>query len=285
MLNTLQLMKNSILLFLLVFLITPLIAQQFDSKQVCLNQSELRLAELINDFRKANKKPVLPLSTALSFVAQIHINDLQENRPDTSICLTASWSENGTWTACCYNKYIVNQECMWAKPKELTSYPFRGYELSYFQEELINVDSVFKVWMKSEDTKDMLLTAGNHYSKKWETMGVGVGDNYVSVWFGQRADANGKPKNCEELKASERKQEMSDSGKEKYYLIFGSFAYQGDAEEAVKRYQKSGFKNAMILKSDNRTRVALNVFDNLRDATEAKEKLGSTYKDAWILKE
>ena len=262
-----------------------LIAQQFELKQVCLDQNELKLAELINAFRKANRKPVLPLSSALSFVAQTHINDLQENRPDTSICLTASWSDKGKWTACCYNKYIVNQECMWAKPKELTSYPFRGYELSYFQEELIIVDSVFKVWMKSEDTRDMLLTSGNYSAKKWETMGVGVGDNYVSVWFGQRADANGKPKNCEELREAERKQEVSASGKEKYYLIFGSFAYQGDAQEAVKRYQKSGFQNAMMLKSNNRIRVALDVFDSLREATEAKEKLSSTYKDAWILKE
>jgi len=279
-----QPMKFIVLMFSFVLSTAGLIAQEFVAAKVCLNKEELKLAELINAFRKENKKPILPLSAALSFVAQTHVRDLQLNRPDTSICLTGSWSDNGNWTACCYNKYVLDQECMWNKPKEMTSYPFRGYELSYFQEEILVIDSVFKLWLKSEETTDMILTAGNHKSKKWETMGVGVGENYVSVWFGQRTDANGKPKSCEELSASEMIQADMSSANERYYLIYGSFNYESDALEAIRRYQKNGFKNAVLLKADQRIRVALDVYDNLREATAAKEKLSSTYKDAWILK-
>lgn len=263
---------------------TALLAQEFVPSKVCLDKEELKLAELINSFRKENKKPILPLSAALSFVAQTHVSDLQLNRPDTSICLTGSWSDKGNWTACCYNKYILDQDCMWNKPKELTSYPYRGYELSYFQEEIILIDSVFKLWMKSEEVMDMILTSGNHKSRKWETMGIGVGENYISVWFGQRADANGKPKSCEEISESEMIQADLSTTNERYYLIYGSFNYESDAQEAIRRYQKNGFKNAVLLKADQRIRVALDVFDNLREATVAKEKLSSTYKDAWILK-
>ncbi|HPE43182.1 MAG TPA: SPOR domain-containing protein [Bacteroidales bacterium] len=278
-------MKSNALILLFVFILSGLFAQDFQADQVCLSQAEFRLAELINNFRKENRKPVLPLSSALSFVAQTHLKDLQENHPDTSICLTASWSDKGSWTACCYNKYIVNQECMWSKPKELTSYPFRGYELSYFQEEIITVDSVFKLWLKSEETIDMLLTTGSQSAKRWETMGLGVSENYISVWFGQRADAAGKPKDCVEIREAKIAQAKQKNAAERYYLIYGSFSQEADAKEAIKRYQNNGFKNAMILKTDQRIRIALDVFDNLKDATEAKEKLGSTYKDAWILKE
>ncbi|HOI31780.1 MAG: SPOR domain-containing protein [Bacteroidales bacterium] len=277
---------KSILLIILLFLFAPgLFAQEFRADQVCLSQAELKLAEHINAFRKENRKPVLPLSAALSFVAQTHVKDLQENHPDTSICLTASWSDKGNWTACCYNKYLVNQECMWGKPKELTSYPFRGYELSYFQEEVISVDSIFSLWLKNEETRDMLLTTGLQSTKRWETMGIGMSDNYVSVWFGQRADAAGKPKNCEDIRESKIAQGKQKNAAERYYLIYGSFLQEADAKEAIKRYQKNGFKNAVILRTDQRIRIALDVFDNLKEATESKEKLGSTYKDAWILKE
>ncbi|MBZ0241825.1 MAG: hypothetical protein K8F24_01300, partial [Bacteroidales bacterium] len=231
-----------LLSFLLISLSAS--AQSFDYENVCLNASEQKLAKLINDFRKANRKGSLPLSKALSIVAKTHVADLQNNNPDTSICLTASWSNKGKWTACCYNKYILKEDCMWDKPKELTKYPYRGYELSYFEEGIIQVDSLFSIWMSSEETKDMLLTNGNHATKKWETMGLAVGENYACVWFGQRADAAGSPPGCETLKTAEiATAENADNSKpQKYYLIYGSFTLESDAKEAVKRFNNSGFK-------------------------------------------
>jgi len=276
--------------YLLIFLVLfslQLSAQTFDYENVCLNSQEQKLAKLINDFRKENKKSSLPLSKALTIVAKTHVADLQNNRPDTSICLTGSWSNKGNWTPCCYNKYIVKEDCMWDKPKELTKYPFRGYELSYFEEGIIQVDSLFSIWMTSEETKDMLLTNGNFSSKKWETMGLAVGENYACVWFGQRTDGAGAPPLCESLKASETlaNKEVDNLKPQKYYIIYGSFALESDAKEAVKRFNNSGFNAAEILPSGDRFRVSLSKHDNLKDAMIFKEKLSASYKDAWILKE
>ncbi len=64
---------------------------------------------------------------------------------------------------------------MWDKPKELTKYPFRGYELSYFEEGIIQVDSLFQIWMTSQEAKDMLLTHGNFSAKKMGNYGFGCG--------------------------------------------------------------------------------------------------------------
>lgn len=279
--------KLRFLLISLLFFTLTISAQTVDYENVCLNTNEQKLAKLINDFRKANKKSSLPLSKALTIVAKTHVSDLQDNNPDTSICLTASWSNKGSWTACCYNKYLLNETCMWDKPKELTKYPFRGYELSYFEEGIIQVDSLFSIWMSSEETKNMLLTNGNFSTKKWETMGLAIGENYASVWFGQRADAAGSPPGCESLTASSKKPDdkTSSTKLQKYYLIYGSFTLETDAREAVKRFNNTGFKSAEILSNGDRYRVSLSSFDNLKDAMAAKEKLSASYKDAWILKE
>lgn len=282
-------MKKLFNLFVLfLFFAATISAQTFDYKNVCLTSDEQKLAGLINAFRKENKKSTLPLSKALTIVAKAHVTDLQENRPDTSICLTGSWSDNADWTPCCYNKYVLNEECMWGKPKELTDYPYRGYELSYFEEGIIQVDSLFNIWMTSEETKDMLLTQGNFSPKKWETMGLAVGENYACIWFGQRTDAAGSPPACETLQPKNQENENKPvaSGKQQsYYLIYGSFILQADAEEAVKRYNKNGFTNAQILQAGQRFRVALNKFASLKAAMDAKEKLSSSYREAWILKE
>jgi len=279
--------KFRYLLISILLLSLNISAQIVDYENVCLNADEQKLAKLINDFRKENKKSRLPLSKALTIVAKTHVVDLQNNKPDTSICLTASWSNKGNWTSCCYNKYILKEACMWDKPKELTKYPYRGYELSYFEEGIIQVDSLFSIWMSSDETKDMLLTNGNHSSKKWEAMGLAVGENYASVWFGQRADAAGSPPGCETIKTAEiaKTENLDNSRQQKYYLIYGSFTLESDAKEAVKRFKNSGLKEAEILASGDRFRVSLNKFDNLKDAMSFKEKLATTYKDAWILKE
>lgn len=279
--------KIRYVLFLIILFPLAVSAQTYDYDNVCLNANEQKLAKLINDFRKENKKNSLPLSKALTIVAKTHVADLQNNKPDTSICLTGSWSNKGNWTPCCYNKYIVKEDCMWDKPKELTKYPFRGYELSYFEEGIIQVDSLFQIWMTSQEAKDMLLTHGNFSAKKWETMGLAVGENYASLWFGQRTDGAGAPPACESLKMPETSAtaDVDDSSQQNYYLIYGSFALRSDAREAVKRFINSGFKEAEMLPSGDRFRVYLSKHSNLKDAMAAKEKLNTSYKEAWILKE
>jgi hypothetical protein len=275
------------------FSIQNVLCQPTSLGQVCMSTDEMRLANLINNLRKQNRLPEIPLSVSLTFVAKTHVADLQTNKPDTSICNTASWSDKGRWSPCCFNSYVLKYECMWDKPKELTSYTYRGYELSYFEEGIVNVDSVFKLWNSTPAARDMLLTREDHADKKWLAMGLGLSENYVSVWFGQRADPAGRPNKCDNDKQetfaatfkSERKDITEKSNNAKYYIIYGSFNSKADANEAVRRYKNSGLKNVLILEKEGRFRIAIDVYDNLKDAMNAKDRLSSSYPEAWIFKD
>ncbi len=158
-----------LLLFSFILLLylykAEVMAQSHTVDNFCISQSEEHLAALINTYRKQNRLPEISLSASLSFVAKTHIADLQRNQPDTSICSTASWSDQGLWTPCCYQAYVLKNECMWDKPKELTPYTFRGYELSYFDEGIIAVDKLWELWISTEEVTEMLLTKGKHADK------------------------------------------------------------------------------------------------------------------------
>ncbi len=260
----------------------------------CITPAEAQLARQINDFRKANKLPEIQLSASLFFVAKTHVADLQMHRPDTSICNTNSWSSRGTWTPCCYQAYVPKTACMWDKPKELTPYTFRGYELSYYEEGIIQPDQLWNLWINTPQVTDKLLCKGDFSDKKWAAMGIALSDNYASLWFGQRADNQGEPEVCADesrvftppflANLKEGVTEAEPVKTSRFYLIYGSFVVLADAEEALRRYKNAGFKNAQIVRGDNRIRVALDVFPTLREAMFAKEKLSASYADAWILR-
>lgn len=287
-------MKHALLLLIILTSffsqVTVLNAQLTTVESICLDEQELRLANLINNFRLQNDLPAIPLSKSLSFVAKTHAYDLQLNKQDTSICNAHSWSNKGKWKACCYNNYINSSNCMWDKPKELTAYTFRGYEIVFSEEGIVLVDSVFRLIKTSPEASSLLLGIDSHSDKKWLALGVGVSENYISIWLGQRNDIAGKPLLCSEIQNQQNAQaaavSITASGKAaRYYLIYGSFQTQADANEAVKRYKNSGLENVSILRKDGRFRVAIDVCDNLKDAMKSKEKYQSLYPEAWIYKE
>ncbi|MBN2638594.1 MAG: SPOR domain-containing protein [Bacteroidales bacterium] len=247
----------------------------------CMTSEEEQVAEAINKIREVYHKKPLELSVSLSFVAHTHVNDLQVNHPDTSICNLSSWSDKGSWTPCCFNPYVVKQECMWDKPKELTTYRYRGYELaSYFQDGM-NVDSLVKFLQDADDALDMILTQNDWEKKSWICLGVGLSDNYASIWFGQRPDAEGKPKIC---KNNRHKETVKTEIHQKvYYLIAGSFPNMSDAKEALRRTKKNGFDQAGILEAKGRIRLYLDKYKSLKEATKARKKLPYEHRKAWIL--
>lgn len=258
-------------------------------QEVCLSSDENRLAGLINDLRRQHKLPELTLSSSLTYVAKMHIQDLQTNRPDTSICSTASWSNKGTWTPCCITSLAPRLECSWNKPRELTSYHFRGYEISHYEEGIIQIDSLFLLWSKTWAILDMLLGRNAHSDKRWAVIGLAVSENYVSVWLGQRPDPAGKPNLCNDQQSQglllPDAQAVTSDKSGKYYLIFASFANRPDANEAVRRFRNTGFLNANVLARDGRFRVYINTFSSLKEAMDAQEKLKVQYPDIWILKD
>ncbi len=251
--------------------------------EFCISAEDNKLYESINLFLIENGQKELSLSKSLSYVANLHITDLLQNHPDTSICNLSSWSDKGEWTACCYNKYVPNQDCMWDKPKELTNFKYRGYELALFFEEDFTSDTVMQLLLSSNAVIDMLLTKGDYSKKKWVCMGLAINKEYASIWFAQRADNAGKPDICENTTASTN--EIITENKTKYYIIASSFSKMKDAKEALKRLKQNGFDNAGVLKSGENIRVYLNELESLKEAMYFKQNLPYTYNDAWIFKE
>lgn len=253
----------------------------------CISTQEKALFDKINELRTLYGKKPLKLSTSLSYVAKVHVEDLLNNNPDTSVCNLSSWSNMGSWTPCCYNPYVLHQDCMWDKPKELTAYPYRGYEIAGYFEESFTADSVLKLWTKEKEVVTVLIAEGEHSTKDWVCAGVGMNGNYVSVWFGQKADGAGAPQICAgkpELALIPEKNGDT-LQREVYYLIIASFNNVNEAREAVKKYRKEGYENAGTLKSGEMTRVFLARFDDMKEAMQVKSKLPYAYREAWIYKE
>jgi len=262
-------------------------AQNRLPKNFCINNIEANLFDKINELRLDYGKPKLQLSASLSYVASLHADDLQINNPDTSICNLSSWSDKGDWTPCCYTKYLHNPDCMWAKPKELTPYPYRGYELVVFIQEDFNADTIINLWSDSKEVLDMILTRGSYSKKKWICAGVAVSDNYVSVWFGQRKDKLKEPQICisENAVRDVAPVSVNNSKTNTYYLIFGSFNNLHDAKEACKSIKKDDFSNSDIIEKNNKYRVYLNKYGSMKEAMFAKQQLPFSYREAWILKD
>ena len=277
----------TVLLFWVSGLAFPLFAQKkVPPKDVCLTHRERLLAGLINDIRKDYGKSKLPLSISLTYVAKTHIKDLKENHPDTSICNLSSWSDRGKWTPCCYNPYVVKHDCMWKKPKELTTYPYRGYEMAVWFQDTVSVDSLASLWAEQQEILDMILTRGNWEQKKWRTFGVAMDEHYVSVWFGQRADKAGKPAYCKENTPDSLQDNITvhNVAPKAYYLIFGSYDNARDAKKAVKRFRDDGFNQAGYMEANGHFRAYLSKFETLREAMAVKKTLNPKYREAWILK-
>ncbi len=252
----------------------------------CLSNDEFNLFDAINQIRVDYDKNPVELSASLSYVASLHVDDLYNNHPDTSICNTSSWSDKGNWTPCCHNSYVYDPDCMWEKPNELTPYRYRGYELVTFFGDDFNNDSIINIWADSKEVIDMIITRGSYEKKKWVCGGLAIGTNYVSLWFGQRADSQDSPKICEdEVRDTIAMAIDSISKPDEYYLIFGSFNDIHSAKEALRKARNDNFINANLINENNRFRLYLSKFDNLKEAMYAKQQLQFNYRDAWILKD
>jgi len=276
-------MKRILILGFVLMISVYSFGQKKIPSSFCVSPEEFQLLDFVNSIRQEYGMKPVKLSASLSFVAKTHVDDLLQNHPDTSICNLSSWSDKGKWTPCCYNAYIPNPLCMKKKPKELTPYPYYGYEMAaYFQDDF-SLDSLVPMWSDTKQVLDMILTRGEWAEKKWVVAGVGINNHYVSVWFGQKPDHQRYPKVCKGSSKGSKSTLVTHSPSF-FYLIIASFTNKADAGEALKRTGKNGFKNAGILHVGKNYRVYLDKFNTLKKASFENEKLPATYSDAWILK-
>lgn len=175
-------MKSTHKLTIILLLLTsgPLIAQVPSEK-------EQELYQLIMAYRKEMGRSTIPLSSALTFVAQTHVKDLVHHNAETSNCNMHSWSSSGSWTPCCYTANHANAACMWSKPKELTSYNGNGYEISYHASGTVTASEALARWKRSPGHNAVIINTGI-WKEKWRAIGVGIYQGYAVVWFGNEID-------------------------------------------------------------------------------------------------
>jgi cell division septation protein DedD len=314
-----------ILCFLLIVIAVPAISNvktnMFsgnDSVVNALSQDETILFNMINDMRRQNNMPSIPLSHDLCKVAHIHINDLIVSKPQEKGCSLHSWSAKGKWTECCNTKDDIGLQCMNSKPREITGYPGNGYELIYWEEENATPSDAAELWQQVDASADMILSRGKWKNYQWKAMGVGLTDGYAVLWLGDKADKINTTESIvpvkqqitsKESKAAKSHEDVlkslpsetvkqpaevssSDKAKEmtgektaiKYYLIVGSVKSPEGAKSELKRIKAFGYPDAFILEGNGVYRIALISYNSKKEASHVLPPLRADFPDIWIYK-
>lgn len=161
-----------------------------------LQPEEVELARLVNEYRRANGLPPVPVSRSLTLVAGLHAHDLSANRPDAGVdargrpCNLHSWSAAGPWTPVCYTDDHRYKASMWSKPREITrgAYPGYGYEISAGRWGFaMTAAGALNQWQGSPAHNEVILQKGM-WKEPWRAMGVGMEGGYAVIWFGREPD-------------------------------------------------------------------------------------------------
>lgn len=171
----------------------------------CVTPEEATLARLINDYRRKNKLPPVPLSVSLVEVAKSHVYDLRANKParrtdpSGNPCSLHSWSGDGPWNSVCYTAAPNCAEAMWEKPRELTkdTYPGHGFENAYWTSRALTPELALDAWKRSPSHNALLVQSAPWTEKPWKAMGVALFDHYAVVWFGDEPDPLGEGQSCD----------------------------------------------------------------------------------------
>ncbi len=292
-------------------------------EQVCMNGFEQQLYALIDTYRGESEAHTISLSKKLTFVAKLHARDLYHNRIDKDSCSMQSWSDQGFWNACCFSERDNSkQSCMWDKPKEITGYAGKAYEVIY------NGGSepkrIMELWKGSSFYSDILKNSGRYADKDWAAIGIGQYKNVTVVWFGEVEDEEKDVQNCSgtepeyDLKNGTlaSSTEIADNGNSdvdngvstltgdgqndnadadggssdtglengKFYLIYGSYTTEEYANAAVRQLSGQFPQARVITTSDSdRYRIALYEYSSKEEAKDAQNKLDYTYVGAWVL--
>ena len=167
----------------------------------CISPMEYKLYTMINDYRARYDLPPIPLSKALCYVASTHVKDLFLNNPDKGSCNFHSWSAKGHWKPFCYPKDENKKNSVWDKPKELTNYRGKGYEIVYWENSAVVIDSIIAFWKSVDYFNSFLMNTGKWNGKRWNAIGISIYENYASAWFGEPSDLEGVPVVCGSIPA------------------------------------------------------------------------------------
>ncbi len=155
-----------------------------------LQPEEVKLFNLVNQYRTDNGLPPIRASKALTLVANRRVLDLAENIGR----VTHDWSDAS---------YSGNREVMWNAPQRLnTGYPGRGYEnvTGYpgFGDTDMTAETALDSWKNSTaGHRQVILNQpgpnGDWSQTQWNALGVGIYKGYAVLWFGEELDPTGEP--------------------------------------------------------------------------------------------
>jgi hypothetical protein len=163
----------------------------------CINDTVMKLYRMINSYRLSHNLAPVTLSKSLCYVAGLHAKDLFLNHPDRNGCNSYSWSDKSNlWKPFCYPRDENKKSSVWDKPRELTRYPAKAYEMVYWENNALVADTVMMVWKTEDFFNSFLLTGGKWQGKTWNAIGIAVFENYACAWFGEAADPEGAAYVC-----------------------------------------------------------------------------------------
>jgi len=297
--------KSTLYLVIVLFLgwLTPVASQVINPgrlKDFCASEEEVKLYNLINEYRRIHKLPAIPFSRSLSYVARIHTMDLSYNRPDFGGCNPHSWSAKGVWKPCCYSQDKNRLLCMNEKPKEITGYKFKGWEMVYSDGEEAHAEDVLDLWKDIGLTNDYLLNTGK-WVKPWKALGIGFFGEYASVWFGEGDDAEKGFGICNHNSVGNQTidtiQQLPEQAPETvqvsdndvnnaglWYIVVASLNTADKAETEIARLKQMGYSKATVLPWKNYFRIAVSDFKSGKEAEKALSDLQNAFPGAWILK-
>ena len=236
------------------------------------------------------KLPAIPISKSLCYVAKTHLQDLIQNKPDTSICNLHSWSNKGDWTPCCFQKGKNSKTCMQSKPAELTNYAGPGYEIIYWESKEATPDIAFNQWRETTASRAVIINSKKWEESSWNAIGVGISGGYAAIWFGEELDIEKETKVCGKNivftnipPVSPNEPQLITTATNRFYLIFGSFSSLNDAKTQAIKYNEGGFKKTKVISKDNKFRISLSDYSSKEVAEKGKSELPAKYKDAWIM--
>ncbi|NPD44822.1 MULTISPECIES: SPOR domain-containing protein [unclassified Lentimicrobium] len=287
----------SLFIVLLLFAIGVLGQNKSIPEDFCITQKEYQLYELINQYRAKLMLEPITLSNSLCFVAKTHAKDLSQNYPIGEDCNMHSWSANSDWKSFCFPADQNRKNDIKDKAKELTSYPGKAWEITYWDNQELNLDNVVEFWTSIEYTAAMLSNTEKWKDKVWRSIGLGIYDGYVLLWLGEKEDVELNTIVCEtgerimnksipnELIVPVASQMSSSSNTVKakhYYIIIGSYKKKADAQAAIDSYHQMGYPNAQLIEEQGRVRVAIDKLESEVDANESLAKYRNKFQGAWV---
>lgn len=256
----------------------------------CVSSEELKLYNMISAYRSSKNLPAIEFSKSLSYVAKVHAMDLSFNRPDFGGCNPHSWSDKGKWKSCCYARNENRISCMTLKPKELTGYKSKAFEVVYSGGEEAKAEDAFELWTDIPMMNDYLLNTGK-WIKPWLAIGIGIYGEYACLWFGEGNDMAGTLHDCSTILAQndsvEKQHDVLSNThgiSNYYYIITSSTSTLESAIQEVNKIKEKGFPGAVYLKNESFYRIAVNKFTDEIIAYKELEVVKKQFPDAWLLK-